>query len=306
MAGKDGTKEKVLNKKARKMLYFGRFFDTIVLFLGAHSSVVERYPDKVEGPIPSAPTTMKKLTLREKSILAGLYLSKFDTEGLKFLGFNNFTEAFNVIGLALSVKPASVKNYRDEFDPLFPNERQGWHKREIRPYCKDIFNIFKDLDIANFSNLLKEIIYENHELDVLMEQIAKKEDKESSFAKRLITGQAAEHYFKENYTKIEVFKNYQIEDTTKYGCGFDFKLCAQNTEFLGVEVKELNNSSGNFALTSKEYSVAQLLGGRYFLFVVKNFKEVPFHDYFQNPLNSKLKFNRIETIITQVSYNTAV
>ena len=60
----DGTKEKVLNKKARKMLYFGRFFDTIVLFLGAHSSVVERYPDKieVEGPIPSAP--IKKLNFR--------------------------------------------------------------------------------------------------------------------------------------------------------------------------------------------------------------------------------------------------
>ena len=58
MAGKDGTKEKVLNKKARKMLYFGRFFGRIVLFLRAHSSVVERYPDKieVEGPIPSAPT----------------------------------------------------------------------------------------------------------------------------------------------------------------------------------------------------------------------------------------------------------
>lgn len=249
---------------------------------------------------------MKKLTLREKSILAGLYLSKFNTEGLKFLGFDNFTEAFNVIGFALGVKPASVKNYRDEFDPLFPNERQGWHKREIRPYCKDIYDAFNALDIANFSNLLKEIIYENHELDVLMEQIAKKEGKESSFAKRLITGQAAEHYFKANYIKIDVFKDYQIEDTTKHGCGFDFKLYVPNLEFLGVEVKGLNNSSGNIALTSKEYSVAQMLSERYFLFVVKNFKEVPFHDYFQNPLNSKLKFNRIETTITQVSYNTAV
>jgi hypothetical protein len=249
---------------------------------------------------------MKKLTLREKSILAGLYLSKFDTEGLKFLGFDNFTEAFNVIGLAVGVKPASVKNYRDEFDPLFPNERQGWHKREIRPYCKDIYGAFKELDINNFSNLLKEIIYENHELDVLMEQIIKKEDKESSFAKRLITGQAAEHYFKENYIKIDAFKNYQIEDTTKHGCGFDFKLYASNSEFLGVEVKGLNNSNGNLTLTSKEYSVAQMLGGRYFLFVVKNFKEVPVHDYFQNPLNSKLKFNRIETTIKQISYNTAI
>jgi len=249
---------------------------------------------------------MQKLSLREKSILAGLFLSKFDERGLKYLGFDNFTEAFNVVGFALKVKPASVKNYRDEFDPVFPNKRLGWHKREIRQYCKDIHNSFKDLDIKNFSNLLKEIIYENHELDVLMEQVAKKEDSESSFAKRLITGQAAEQYFKENYTKVDIFKNYQIEDTTKHGCGFDFKLYSENKEFLGVEVKGLNNSHGNIALTNKEYSVAQLLKKRYFLFVVKNFKEAPFHDYFENPLYGKLNFSRIETTVKQISWNASV
>ena len=249
---------------------------------------------------------MKKLTLREKSILAGLYLSKFDTEGLKFLGFDNFTEAFNVIGLALDIKPASVKNYRDEFDPLFPNERQGWHKREIRPYCKDIFNAFKDLDIANFSNLLKEIIYENHELDVLMEQIAKKEDKESSFAKRLITGQAAEQYFKDNFLSVDIFKGYNLEDTTKIGCGFDFKLIAEEKErYFGVEVKGLNESSGNIALTNKEHAVADFLKNRYFIFVVKNFKEKPFHQIFQDPIKN-LSFNRIENKVVQISWNTAV
>ena len=69
---------------------------------------------------------MKKLTLREKSILSGLYLSKFDAGGLKFLGFDNFTEAFNVIGLALGVKPASVKNYMNEFDLCFQiNDKVG-------------------------------------------------------------------------------------------------------------------------------------------------------------------------------------
>ena len=54
------------------MLYFGRFFVTIVLFLGAHSSVVERYPDKieVEGPIPSAPK-FKNETCQSKVRQAG-------------------------------------------------------------------------------------------------------------------------------------------------------------------------------------------------------------------------------------------
>ena len=65
----NGTKEKklihTLNKKTPKILYFGRFFVRIVLLLKAGcffkvwacSSVVERYPDKieVEGSIPSTP-----------------------------------------------------------------------------------------------------------------------------------------------------------------------------------------------------------------------------------------------------------
>jgi|SRR3989344_1515657 len=250
---------------------------------------------------------MKKLTLREKSILAGLYLSKFDVEGLKFLGFDNFTEAFNVIGLALGVRPASVKNYRDEFDPLFPNKRQGWHKREIRKYCKNIYDTFHNLNLVNFSNLLKDIIYKDHDLDVLMEEIAKSEGGiESSFAKRLITGQAAEQYFKDNFLSLDLFQGYKIEDTTKVGCGFDFKLVKGEKEnYLGIEVKGLNELKGNISLTNKEYVVANILLDRYFIFLVKNFKEKPLHQIFQNPIN-KLIFNKAENKITQISWNTAV
>jgi len=250
---------------------------------------------------------MKKLSPREKSILAGLYLSKFDFEGLKHLGFDNFTEAFNVIGLAMGVQPASVKNYRDEFDPLFPNERKGWHKREIRKYCKDIYDTFHTLNLVDFSNLLKDIIYKDHELDVLMEEIAKSEgDKESSFAKRLITGQAAEQYFRDNFSNVDLFKGYKLEDTTKVGCGFDFKLVAEEQDrYFGVEVKGLNEQRGNIALTNKEHTVAGFLKDRYFIFVVRNFKEKPSHNLYQDPISS-LIFKRNESTITQINWNTTV
>ena len=250
---------------------------------------------------------MKKLTLREKSILAGLYLSKFNTDGLKFLGFDSFTEAFNVIGLALGVQPASVKNYRDEFDPLFPNKRKGWHKREIRKYCKNIYDAFHTLNLTNFSDLLKDIIYKDHDLDILMEEIAKTEgERGSSFAKRLITGQAAEQYFKDNFLNVDLFYGYKIEDMTKVGCGFDFKLVKEGKEnYLGVEVKGLNDIKGNIALTNKEYTIANFLLDRYFIFLVKNFKEKPIHQIFQNPAN-KLVFNKVENKITQISWSTVV
>jgi len=249
---------------------------------------------------------MKKLSLREKSILAGLYLSKFDTKGLHYLDFDSFAEAFNVIGLALGVQPASVKNYRDEFDPLFPNNRKGWHKRPIRDYCKAIYDTFNGLRLDEFAKLLKQIVYKEHDIDVLMEEVARKEGiGEQTFAKRLITGQAAEQYFKTKYKEIDLFSGFEIEDTTKLGCGFDFRLISPSI-FYGVEVKGMNEASGNIAMTNKEHSVASFLKDQYFLFVVKNFKENPFHEFYRDPLGGKLIFNRVEQRAVQISWTTKV
>lgn len=81
-------------------------------------------------------------------MLAGLFLSKFDREGLAHLGFSSLWEAFNAIGYALGGKPTSVKNYMQEFDPLFPNKRQGWHKRELRPHCREAFERYGMLSLV--------------------------------------------------------------------------------------------------------------------------------------------------------------
>ena len=97
----------------------------------------------------------QKIATREKLILTGLYLSKYDAAGLKGLGFESFVEAFNVIGYALGQKPASIKNYRDEFDPLFANKRRGWHKRPTRDYCLKVFTNYKGLDLETFTDLIK-------------------------------------------------------------------------------------------------------------------------------------------------------
>ena len=221
----------------------------------------------------------QRLTKREKLILTGLYLSKFDVKGLEYLGFSSFIEAFNVIGFALGAKPASIKNYRDEFDPVFPNNRKGWHKRPMRNYCQRIYEEFKFQKMEIFANTIKKIIYTNGDLEILEEKISspKRKIDEYSFAKRLLTGQAAEKYFEMNYLKVPDFENYRLEDTTKLGCGFDFKLTNNDrSEFLGIEVKGLFDHSGTISLTYKEYRVAEILKDRFYVFVVKNFKESPF------------------------------
>lgn len=244
------------------------------------------------------------MTIRDKSIITGLFLSKYDNRGLKALGFQSFQEAFNVLGFSLGSKPSSIKNYRDEFDPLFPNSRKGWHKRPTREYCKVMYNDYNFYGFNEFVDLIKSFFVENYEITKFIEKVDKK-DYSESVSKRLVTGKAAEEYFKFKYKKIELFKSYELLDTTQMACGFDYKL-SLNSDYYCVEVKGLNALSGTIQLTEKEYIVAQKLKSKYCLFIVKNFKEEPFHQIVFNPLNSNLVFKKNKIEIIQTTYNATI
>lgn len=245
--------------------------------------------------------------VREKLILSGLYFSEYDSLALKTLGFESFVEAFNVIGYALGSKPASVKNYRDEFDPLFPNPRKGWHKRPIRGYCLKVFEEHKDLDFESFTALIKSFFGFDENVWSEIQLTEERQETESQFVKRLITGLAAERYFESVHASVPEFEAYAMENTTRLGCGYDFRLrAAASTDFLAVEVKGLKDRKGSLSLTPKEYEVAAALQDRFFLFVVKNFQESPFHEIFQNPLSGRLRFRRSEKVVVHVSWLTSV
>ena len=249
----------------------------------------------------------QRIPKREQLILAGLYLSKYDSLGLKRLGFESFVEAFNVIGYALGSRPASIKNYRDEFDPLFPNRRKGWHKRPIRDYCLKVFENYKNLDMESFTGLVRSFVgYDENAWSEIQEKEGQ-DDNQSSFAKRLITGLAAEQYFESVQPSLLEFKDYVVENTTRLGCGYDFRLRTDtHKDFLVVEVKGLKERTGSVSLTPKEYEVATAFGDRFFLFVVKNFHESPFHEVFRNPLSGRLQFSKIERPTVHVSWLASV
>jgi hypothetical protein len=249
----------------------------------------------------------RQIAKREKLILVGLYLSKYDSLGLKELGFESFVEAFNVIGYALGSKPASIKNYRDEFDPLFPNRRKGWHKRPIREYCLRVFEEYKGLGVEPFTGLIKSFFGYDENLWSEVQERGEHDESESQFAKRLITGLAAEQYFESVQPSLDEFKGYAVENMTRIGCGYDFQLRAgTQKDFLAVEGKGLKERMGSLSLTPKEHATAMALRERFFLFVVKNFQESPFHEIFQDPLSGKLKFRRTERTIVQISWLTNV
>lgn len=248
---------------------------------------------------------------RERQIICGLYFSKFDQEGLAYLGFDGFTEAFNVIGYGLQARPASLKNYRDELDPYFPNPRKGWHKRPLREHCRQILETYKDADIGLLGELIKGFLMPSEAIESIPEirRVLSIHDAEmpSSFAKRLITGRAAEQYFAANYSGIAEFSGLTLTDTTGWGCGFDYKLMPPSCDsFCAVEVKGLRTRSGQIQLTELEYDMADALRDRYYLVLVRNFAEEPFHTVINNPAASEIKFTKVERREVRYSWTANV
>lgn len=247
---------------------------------------------------------------REKQILCGLFLSKFDRAGLEYLGFEAFTEAFNAIGYGIEARPASIKNYRDEIDPYFPNERKGWHKRPLRDHCRRVLDAYKALGIEEMGEMVKSFLLPEQEIERIpqVKKVMSLHDASvgSSFAKRLITGRAAEQYFAANSHTMPEFEGWTATDTTAWGCGFDFKLTNGGGGFRAIEVKGIRARSGQIQMTELEHSMAEALVEDYYLVVVRNFIEAPFHSVFQNPLQSTLTLSRTERQEVRVSWNANV
>ena len=243
------------------------------------------------------------LSARDKAVLMGLFLSRYDRQALDSLGFTGFRQAYNVLGLSIGFIPKSIQNYRDEFDPYFPNERKGWRNRELRDYCKMYMDLTESFSFDEFYNVIVSMLESNmvDEKDIVK---GHRKKNRKYLASRLITGKAAEEYFMMNYQSINQFHGYDLYDTTQMGCGFDFNLSCGIQNFY-VEVKGLNEKVGSLLLTEKEYVMAEDLRELYCLFVVSNFREKPDHRLFFNPLHtSQLDFKRQELTIKQVSYSS--
>lgn len=243
---------------------------------------------------------------RDKQIMCGLFLSKFDRAALEYLGFESFAEAFNLLAYSLGAKPASIKNYRDELDPYFPNKRQGWHGRPLRDHCRNIMDKYADFSMAELGDQVRAFLSPDEELqdEPIVRDVLRKhgQEQESSFAKRLITGKAAEGYFVANYRSMSEFADTTLIDTTHWGCGFDFKMTVAGGEYAAVEVKGLRSRTGSILLTDLERAMAEALSERYYLAIVRNFAEQPFHTVFRNPLTCGLDFARVERTEVRVTW----
>ena len=71
------------------------------------------------------PSDLETYTNKRASELLSNALSRL---GHKKLGYENYNQAFSELGKVFWVKPNTVKNDRDSFDPFYDNDRAGWHQ----------------------------------------------------------------------------------------------------------------------------------------------------------------------------------
>ncbi len=238
---------------------------------------------------------------RDIAVLCGLFLSKWNQSGLLALGLGSYREAYNVLGLSLGVAPASINNYRDEFDPLFPNGRKGWHKRALRSYCERVYEEFGGYGLEEFTALIAKLS------GIDFGQSEDTDEEVSAYAKRMLTGIAAENYFVKNFKQEEPFAKGTIRDMTRAGCGYDFSVVSPDVDdFLAVEVKGINDKSGGISMTEKEYDVASTFRKRFFLYVVTNMETTPLPITYEDPLHSKLAFKRTERNVRHTTWMTRI
>ncbi|MEX1002210.1 MAG: DUF3883 domain-containing protein [Crocinitomicaceae bacterium] len=241
------------------------------------------------------------------TLYVAYYLARFDKIALKNLGYKNWESSFIDISTKLDVKKHSVRNWRDEFDPLF-GYRAGWYQRPMSPSRTNVALALENLDEPEIRAIVEDILSGkiqsdtenlNHLLSIADENSDK--DKNSSFILRGPTGKKAEQFFIEYHRKNNLPFGGELIDTRDLGCGYDFEIKTESASHF-IEVKGLAGNLGGLLFTNKEWETAKLERVKYTVCLVTNINELPELSFINDPF-SRLnpRKNIIQTVQVQWS-----
>lgn len=240
----------------------------------------------------------------KRALILAYYLSRFDRKGYRTLRYATFDDAFEKIGVALDVKPSTVKHMRDSFDPYCSVVRVGWYQRPVLRSRANVMQAYDGLSELAMTRIVREILQGESKVIALyiapISEIGADADtllsEDNPYANRLKTGEDAEEFFKERFKYLESFKGSVLEDTRKLGIGFDFRA-AYPKDFRAIEVKGIAEANGYISFTDKEWSVAQLLKDAYVLALVHSVNIKPTLELVANPVkNIKVTMRTIESV----------
>lgn len=93
--------------------------------------------------------------------LYAYYLSKYDMDAVKALGYSNRSRAISDIGSVFDHDNNYLKLRRDEFDVLTGSQRKGWHNRPVAKSVLQLFDYYEQFSFDELTAMAKEML-ESH------------------------------------------------------------------------------------------------------------------------------------------------
>lgn len=216
----------------------------------------------------------RKARLEVEAIVVGYAMSRLDRDFLKARKHKTWKDAFEQAGKALEVTPASIKNLRDEFDPLHDNRRRGWYQRPLRPNRQRVLAELCEVSEAALFALVDRILGRDETaVAEAIDSLVAPSRVVHNVAERLQTGRRAEEYFLLHSKEIIGVEAEDILDCRQSCRGFDFGVRGHPNRF--IEVKGLKGTRGPILFTDREWSEARLREDEYWLVVVGNLAKKP-------------------------------
>jgi hypothetical protein len=161
--------------------------------------------------------------IETEAIIVAYAMSRFDDKSLQRFGYSSWKDAFSATGSSLGAPPASMKNLRDEFDPIHPNARRGWQKRPLRTNRQRVLGEFCDASDEAVFEIVARLLAGDKEVEVqVTKPMAVARDPVQNVAERLRTGRIAGEIFLENSEQICGIARRVLRDCRDQACGFDF------------------------------------------------------------------------------------
>lgn len=208
-----------------------------------------------------------RLRLDTEAIVIGYAMSRLDRSYLAVRHYNRWEQAFSEAANALFAPPATFKNLRDEFDPVHPNSRTGWHQRSLRQSRQRVLDELKDVTDDALMELVDRILKrEEAAVAEAIDSLAVVTNVAHNVAERLLTGRRAEQYFLQECFPLVQVPFQQIRDCRQLACGFDFGV--QERPEWAIEVKGMKQPKGEILFTDREWFEAKIRQDNYWLVVV--------------------------------------
>jgi hypothetical protein len=209
---------------------------------------------------------------RKLALYIAYYLARFNKQAYLKLGYGTMNETHREIGEILDVKQTTIKQMRDEFDPLFGN-RAGWHQKKMivsRAKVAAALDGLEENEVFSIvKNILNRDIQDTDTIEVLLDVAGTSTKKKDAypFIVRGPTGRLAEELFMHYYNINGVPIRGKLIDTRDLGTGYDFEIQSE-TGSVFIEVKGIAEIKGGVLFTGKEWETARRLKKSYYLCLV--------------------------------------